>query len=128
MATQKIKFRGADISLQFAHKEAMFVFPKLGLNLLRIFHDQEVMLTILSDDEVMIKVWYHFVKDHCSSLEDAVEDLTPEMMAEFKDKFWEQTVSFTHAPMRRFLRQMKELVEKELSSTKMLTEQPSLES
>lgn len=109
-------FKGVKIPIRITYKQAMFDFKDMGLNILNLFKDETIIMTIMSDDETMLQVWYSYVKKHASSFESAVEDLTPEDMHQFKDAFWEAVVNFTAPAMRPILQSMMEQVKEALAS------------
>lgn len=122
------KFRGMPIPITITWKDAMYTFKDMGLNLLKIFKDQEVMFSIFADDELMINFWWFYIKDHASTMEEAMEDLTPEDMEIFKNKFWQAVVNFSTPLMRKSLIAMEKELRKELSSPNMNLRSTSLES
>ena len=113
---RSIKYRGADVPIRITYKAAMFDLKDLGMNILGIFEDHTAITNMLINDEVMVKVWYYFVSPHASSLENAVEDLTSELMNEFREVFWEEVLNFTNPQMRPALREFMKMIKEELAS------------
>jgi len=112
----KIMYDGTSIPIRITYKQAMFDFKDMGLNLLSIFKDEKTIMTIMADDEIMVNVWYSYIKDYTSSFEKAVEKLTPEDMHKFKEVFWDEVINFTAPPMRPILVTMMDQVREALSS------------
>jgi hypothetical protein len=112
----KFMFQGTSVPIRITYKQAMFDFKDLGLNLLAIFQDGQTIATIMSNDEVMVHIWYEYVKPYTSTFENAIEALTPEDMHKFKEVFWEEVINFTAPPMRPILVAMMEQVREALSS------------
>lgn len=111
-----IDFKGTEIEIEITYKKAMFEFKKLGVNLLNIFEDESTMVTILTNDEVMLNIWYHYTSPYCESFEKAIGDITPEMLNDFRNKFWSEVVNFTNPSMRKALMEFKKMILKELQS------------
>jgi len=112
----KIYFRGSEIPVEITYKQAMFDFKNMGLNLLKIFQDEKVIATILTDDETMINLWFYYVQNHCSTLEDAISDLTSEKMQKFRDIFLDAVLGFINPQMRPALKEIITMMKEELAS------------
>lgn len=85
---------------------------QLDINLLTLFEGDALQMFIakyLSDDEFMLKVWWHFVSEATApanplaAYESAIDSLTPEDMATFKDIFWECILRFFDQTRRTWL-------------------------
>ena len=76
----------------------------------------------------MLKVWYHYVSPYCESFESSLDDITPEMLNEFRDKFWSAVVNFTNPSMRKALMEFKKMILKELQSVDVKLKEVSSES
>lgn len=123
-----IEFNGVKVPIEFGFKEAFGDFKKMGLNLLALFEDRSTLMTIMANDNVMVQVWYYFVKPHCESFDDALEHLTPAKMNVFREVFWQQVVNFSPEPMRKAAAEMWKEAKKELNSPKKLFDDSSLAS
>ena len=111
-----IKFMGTDIPIKISYKAAWFDLPDLGIDILDIFKDQSTMMAILTNDRVMIPVLYYFCDKHCSTLENAIENLTPSVMEEFREAFWNEVINFTSPQMRPALQETMKMLKTELAS------------
>lgn len=114
----KIKFKDSEVSIKITYKQAMYDFKELGLNLLNIFDDgNSAVQTIMMDDQVMVHVWYHYIKKHhAGNLEEALEYLTPEDMNDFREKFWNEVINFMPPLTRPALNMFMEKMKEEMSS------------
>ncbi len=112
--TSKIRFKESDIPIKISYKQAMYDFKDMGLNLLAIFGEESsAVQTIMLDDEIMVQVWFSYVKKHhAGTLESALEELTPELMNDFREKFWNEVINFmpplTRPSLNLFMEKMKE--------------------
>jgi hypothetical protein len=110
------KYNNITIPVTFGYKEVMGDFKKMGLNLLKLFEDQSVMTSIFMNDELMLEVWFHYVKNYATSMDEAVEHLTPQQMHVFKEAFWQAVVNFTAPQMRPTLIALKAELDQVLKS------------
>lgn len=122
------KHNGQTVQLNYTYFEAMNTFPGLGLDILGVVTDATPILQIMADDKTMIKVWYHFVKDLEPDFDEALKELKPAEMQQFKEAFWESVVNFSGPPMRETLNQMWDQVKKELKQPKKLLKNLSSDS
>ena len=114
-ASPFFKHNGIKIPIVLSYKDAMFTFKKMGLNLLSIMEDGDnLILSIMSNDLVMLEVWHHYVKDHSPNMEEAIEELEATEMHQFKEAFWQAVVNFSPSPMRPLLSHMYQEVKKGL--------------
>ena len=111
-----ITFNGIKIPVEFGYKEVINDFKRMGLNLLELFTDDQVILTIMANDAVMLQIWYHYVSPHAESFESAIDQLTPANMHQFKEVFWQQVVNFTAPPMRPLATGMWKKLKEQLKS------------
>lgn len=111
-----IKFKGAEIPIKITYKSAWYDLPELGIDILNIFEDDKTVSNILINDRVMVNVLFYYVKGHCSTIESALEELTPEIMNEFREVFWNEVVNFTNPQMRPSLQEYMSMIKKELAS------------
>ena len=123
-----IDFNGVKVPIEFGLKEAFKDFKGMGLNLLALFEDRSTLMTIMANDNVMVQVWYYFVKPHCESFDDALEHLTPAKMNIFREVFWQEVVNFSPAPMRKAATEMWKELKKELDSPNKMFASSSSES
>ena len=110
------KFNDVDIPVNFGYKEVVSDFKKMGLDLFGLFEGQEVLMTILANDRVMLQVWLFYVKPYCSDEDAAIAQLRPHEMHKFKEAFWQQVVNFTQPQMRPLLVAMWKQVKERLDS------------
>ena len=109
------KHRGVNIPIRITYGTAMFTLQELGLDILAIFQDSEkVVMTIMANDNVMLKVWHHYVKDVEPDFNSAVEDLEATEMHQFKEAFWQAVVNFSSPPMQPLLEHIWKEVKKSL--------------
>ena len=114
--TSTVKFNGVDIPIKITYKSAWFDLPELGIDILNIFDGEKTIMNILTSEKVMVEVFYYFAKNHCSTIENMLENLTPETMNEFREVFWNEVVNFTNPQMRPALQKTVEMIKKELAS------------
>lgn len=110
------KYNGITIPVSFGYKEVTKDFKEMGLNLLQLFSDQGVMASIFINDELMLKIWFYYVKNHAATMDEAIETLTPQQMHAFKEAFWQAVVNFTVPQMRPTLVEMKKELDSALKS------------
>lgn len=127
----KFKFKGSiEIPLKITYKNAMYDFKELGLNILNIFgENSSAVQTIMTDDEVMVKIWYFYIKKHhAGELESALEHLSPEEMNVFRELFWNEVINFMPPLTRPSLTLFMEKMKEEMSSPEKRLEQAYSES
>ena len=123
-----LKFNGSEIPIEITYKSAWFELPELGIDLLTIFDGEKTLMNILTNEKVMIEVLYHFSKKHFSTLENMIDKLTPEVMHDFREVFWDEVVNFTNPQMRPALQETMTMLKKHLASPEKILELASLES
>lgn len=63
---------------------------------------ENLLMRMFLNDDLALKLWWSYVKDYNSNYNDAVDLLTPEIVQDFKDKWWTAVASFFD-PLRRDL-------------------------
>lgn len=113
-----IKVKGIPIEVIVTYKMAMFDFKAYGLNMLKLFQDDNALMSVMVDDEMLINIMHYYCKEHVSTVEDLVDELdkNPDLMQEFRDQFWDAVLNFTNPLMREALRQTRKLIEEQLAS------------
>lgn len=104
-------YKDEEIEIEITYGLAMKKFRKMGLNLLAILSDEQVMATMLLDDSVMVQVWHHYVEEETGDdFDTAIDELDPHGMKKFRDAFWQATINFTPPAAREVLEEgMKEV-------------------
>jgi len=123
-----VKFNGIDIPIKITYKSAWFELPELGIDILNIFDGEKTIMNILTNEKVMVELFYYYAKGHCSTIDDMLEKLTPEVMGEFREVFWNEVVNFTNPQMRPALQETMTMLKKHLASPEKILELASLES
>jgi hypothetical protein len=119
-------FNGIKITISINHKQAMFKFKELGLDLYSLFDENsDTMLTIMAKDRVMLHILYDYVQPHCGSFEKALDYIDTELLSNFREVFWQEVVNFSPYPMRGSLEQMWVEAKKQLSSPEKISKNTS---
>ena len=123
-----VKFNGIDIPIKITYKSAWFELPELGIDILNIFDGEKTIMNILTNEKVMVELFYYYAKSHCSTIEDMLGNLTSEVMTEFREVFWNEVVNFTNPQMRPALQETMTMLKKHLASPEKILELASSES
>lgn len=98
------KHNGINIPVKINYGKAVYTFPDMGLDLLKLFETtEEIIFTIMANDKVMLEIWFHYVADHEVDKAAAIEELEPQEMHQFKNAFWSAVLGFTESSMRPIL-------------------------
>lgn len=127
-STPTFRHNGISIPVVFTYGDAMGDLRTLGLNLLDMGHADALYFTILANDEIMLEVWWHFVKKHEASKEEAMASLTPQQMETFKEAVWQAVLNFTPKGLRVYMQTVRKAVEKKINSPDAILNQLSQDS
>lgn len=123
-ARGKFKYGSTTIPMELTWSFATGKLEDLGIDVLSILSDGGVtMQKILLDDRTMLKVWYHYVKEHTQDeWETAIEtlDQTDGGLEKFRDEFLTMVVNFSPLQARKMLSQMLEKVKHDMKDSRKL--------
>lgn len=120
MISGKFKYGNETITMELGYKLALGKLTDLGLDILSMLEaNNPTIQTIMLNDTIMLKVWYHFVNEaNAEKWEDALEVLDKQEggLEPFKKAFWDLVVGFSPPSVQPVLRKAWKHVQKEIQN------------
>jgi len=118
----KFKYGNQEVEMQLGYGLAYGKLFDLGLDILSVMKNGEVISTIMMDDSTMLKVWFYYLTeagviepDNFSEALDVLDEM-PQGLAPFKKAFWDMVVGFSPTQAQPALREMWKAAEKQLKN------------
>ena len=125
-ASPVYKYSGRDIPISITYHEAKGVYKDMGLPLLNMLQNgEEVALIVMGDDETMLSIWWHIVKNELSLDEGDYDTHLKDLqnLEVFKETFWTAVINFSPKSLRPYLQMLRTELRKKLTDTKALKKQ-----
>ncbi len=108
------KFKNTEFKIRITYGNALSVYKeKFGINLLSLFEEDNLnnfISTIHLNDEKMLEIWWYYVSEKFTDYDEALQELTPDSMAEFKGALWAAVINFFDPVRRKMLLSIREKV------------------
>lgn len=120
MIRSKFKYGTQEVPMYLGYRLAHTTLSDLGLDVLRVVVDDNVVASIMFNDELMLKIWFFYLQDAGveKEFEDALDilDEDPKGLEPFRKAFWDMVVGFQPTSLHPTLRLLWKETEKRVKN------------